>query len=270
MTRTEPTSLTSRLLESTDAAWLAAFRALFGLTLAISMWRFIANDWVVRFFVEPSFFFKYWGFGWVPPLSGPALQTLVVALGVLALAVAAGVAFRLSAVLLALGLTYLQLLDVSTYLNHYYLAGLLCWLLAASPAARSWSVDAWLARRLLGRAPASERVARGWLYLFRFQLGLVYGFAALAKAQPDWLLHAQPLRIWLGASAELPILGRLLAQLTAGRVRRCRHGLEPSGLKRVALPCGVRSGHALPPRSGAQTSAQGAVGNARSRLPPLH
>jgi len=211
VTRTEPASLTSRLLEGTDAAWLAVFRALFGVTLAVSMWRFVANDWITRFFVEPKFFFKYWGFGWVPALSGPALHTLVVGLGALGLAVAAGVAFRLSALLLALGLTYLQLLDVSTYLNHYYLAGLLCWLLAASPAARLWSVDSWLAQRFLGRSPEPERSARAWLYLFRLQIGLVYGFAALAKAQPDWLWHAQPLRIWLGASAELPLLGRLLA-----------------------------------------------------------
>ncbi len=211
MTRTEPVNFTNRLLEGTDAAWLAAFRVLFGLTMAVSMWRFIANDWIARFFVEPSFFFKYWGFAWVQPLSGPALQTLVVALGVLALALAAGAAFRLCAVLLALGLTYLQLIDVSTYLNHYYLAGLLCWLLAASPAARLWSVDAWVARRWLGRPRSPQRAARAWLYLFRFQIALVYGFAALAKAQPDWLLHAQPLRIWLGASAELPLLGRLLA-----------------------------------------------------------
>lgn len=211
MTRTEPRRWTARLLEGTDAAWLAAFRLLFGLTLAVSMWRFIANDWIERFFVEPRFFFKYWGFGWVQPLSGPALHALVVALGGLALAVAAGLAFRLSAALLALGLTYLQLLDVSTYLNHYYLAGLLCWLLAASPAGRSWSLDAWFGRRFLGRAAPSPQAARGWLYLFRFQLAVVYGFAALAKAQPDWLLHAQPLRIWLGASAELPILGRVLA-----------------------------------------------------------
>jgi vitamin K-dependent gamma-carboxylase len=211
VTRIERPNLTSRLLQPTDLAWLATFRVLFGLTLAVSMWRFIANDWITRFFVEPSFYFKYWGFGWVPPLSGPALHTLVVALGVLALAVAAGVAFRASAALLALGLTYLQLLDVSTYLNHYYLAGLLCWLLLASPAGRAWSVDAWLLRRFLGRAPGSERGARAWLYLFRFQIALVYGFAALAKAQPDWLVHAQPLRIWLGASAELPLLGRWLA-----------------------------------------------------------
>jgi vitamin K-dependent gamma-carboxylase len=211
VTRTESTNLKSRLLQPTDLAWLAAFRVLFGLTLAVSMWRFIANDWITRFFVEPRFFFKYWGFGWVQPLSGPALHTLVVALGVLAVAVAAGVAFRASATLLALGLTYLQLLDVSTYLNHYYLAGLLCWLLVVSPAGRAWSVDNWFCRRVLGRPPASERAARAWLYLFRFQIALVYGFAALAKAQPDWLVHAQPLRIWLGASAELPLLGRLLA-----------------------------------------------------------
>jgi hypothetical protein len=105
----------------------------------------------------------------------------------------------------------LQLLDVSTYLNHYYLAALLCWLLLASPAGRAWSVDAWVCRLFLGRAPASERAARAWLYLFRFQIALVYVGAALAKAQPDWLVHAQPLRIWLGASAELPLLGRLLA-----------------------------------------------------------
>lgn len=211
MTPTDGRGLSVRLREPTDMAWLAAFRALFGLTLAVSMWRFIANDWITRFFVEPRFFFKYWGFGWVQPLSGPALHTLVVSLGVLALAVAAGVAFRVSAALLAIGLTYLQLLDVSNYLNHYYLAGLLCWLLLASPAGRLWSFDAWVCQRFFGRAPASERAARAWLYLFRFQIALVYGGAALAKAQPDWLVHAQPLRIWLAASAELPLLGRLLA-----------------------------------------------------------
>ena len=59
-----------RLLEPVDIAWLVAFRIAFGLALAVSMWRFVANDWVHRFFVEPRFFFKYWGFEWVEPLSG--------------------------------------------------------------------------------------------------------------------------------------------------------------------------------------------------------
>jgi vitamin K-dependent gamma-carboxylase len=210
VTRIEASSLVRRLQGPVDGAWLAAFRALFGAAMAVSMWRFIANDWVNRFFVEPRFFFKYWGFSWVEPLSGPALAGLVVGLGVLAVGVAVGCAFRPCALLFALGLSYLQLIDVSTYLNHYYLAGLLAWLLALSPAGRVASVDAWAARRWRGRAE-DDTVALGWLYLFRFQIALVYGFAALAKLQPDWLLHAQPLRIWLGASVDLPLLGRLLA-----------------------------------------------------------
>lgn len=217
MTRTDAKALLSRvvtrLLEPVDAAWLAAFRVLYGLALAVSLGRFIANGWVERFFVEPAFHFKYWGFEWVEPLPGPAMHGLFVALIVLALAVAAGFAFRLAAPAFALGLTYVQLIDVSTYLNHYYLAALFGWLLACSPAHRAWSVDAWLGARL-GRSDPPSRTpgaARAWLYLFRFQVGVVYVFAGLAKAQPDWLLHAQPLRIWLGASTELPVVGPLLA-----------------------------------------------------------
>jgi hypothetical protein len=198
------------LLGPVDAAWLAAFRALFGITLAVSMWRFLANDWVRRFFVEPRFHFKYWGFEWVEPLPEPALTLLVTAVGALSLLLAAGLMFRLSALLVAVGLTYLQLIDVSTYLNHYYLAALLAWLLALSPAGRCYSADAALLSRLR-KTEEQPWCARGWLYLFRFQVGIVYAGAALAKFQGDWLLHAQPLRIWLAASAELPVIGPLLA-----------------------------------------------------------
>jgi vitamin K-dependent gamma-carboxylase len=97
-----------------------------------------------------------------------------------------------------------QLIDVSTYLNHYYLAALLALLLAASPAGKYWSVDAWLTKQ------SRPTVSAAWLYLFRFQVGVVYFFAGMAKLQSDWLLHAQPLRIWLGASTELPVIGPLL------------------------------------------------------------
>jgi hypothetical protein len=196
------------MLRPVDGAWLAAFRVLFGLTLAVSMWRFEHYGWVDRLFVQPRMFFKYWGFSWVQPLSGSGMHWLVWSLGGLSLCVAAGLAFRLAAPLFALGLIYLQLIDVSTYLNHYYLAALLALLLAASPAHRSWSLDARLGQRWFG-ATAPATVSAAWLYLFRFQIGVVYVFAGLAKLQSDWLLHAQPLRIWLGASTSLPILGPL-------------------------------------------------------------
>lgn len=191
------------LLRPVDGAWLAAFRIGYGLALAFSMWRFIAYGWVTDFFVRPTFFFKYWGFEWVQPLPEPWLHALFWGLLGAALCIAAGFLFRALSVLFALGLIYVQLIDVSTYLNHYYLAALLAILLAVSPANRCWSVDAWLMKR---REP---QVSAAWLYLFRVQVGVVYVFAGLAKLQPDWLLHAQPLRIWLGASTSLPVIGPL-------------------------------------------------------------
>lgn len=192
------------LAKPVDIAWLAAFRVTFGIVMFVSMLRFLAYGWVTRFFANPQFFFKYWGFSWVEPLPEPAMQALFAALAACALAIALGVAFRVTALFFAIGLSYVQLIDVSTYLNHYYLASLLAWILAFSPAHRAYSIDAW-------RGGWNERrVAAGWLYLWRVQVGLVYFFAGMAKAQSDWLVHAQPLRIWLGANTELPILGPLL------------------------------------------------------------
>lgn len=206
--------LESTLLRPVDAEWLAVYRALFGLALGISMQRFLAYGWVDTLLVSPRYRFHYWGFEWVEPLSRGHMHALFWALTGLGLAMAAGLAYRVTAPLFALGLTYIQLIDVSTYLNHYYLAALLAWLFAASPAGRAYSVDAWLLRKLRRRGAASEgapppRVAFAWHALFRTQIAVVYLFASIAKAQPDWLLHGQPLGIWLGASTELPVLGRL-------------------------------------------------------------
>ncbi|WP_199694075.1 HTTM domain-containing protein, partial [Sorangium cellulosum] len=186
-----------------DIAWLAAFRALFGLTMCVSMARFIAYGWIDELFVKPSFHFKYWGLAWVEPLPPAGMHALFWALAGLALAIALGLAFRVAAPLFVVGFTYLQVIDVTTYLNHYYLASLLGLLLAASPAHRAWSLDALLARRHERSIPAA------WLYLLRFQVGVVYTFAGLAKAHADWLLHAQPLRIWLGSRTDMPVLGPL-------------------------------------------------------------
>jgi hypothetical protein len=205
--------LEAALLRPVDAAWLAMFRIFFGLLFAISMERFLAHGWVDDLLVRPSFRFHYWGFEWVEPLSPGGMHALFWILAGLALAVATGAAFRVTAPLFAAGLTYIQLIDVSTYLNHYYLAALIAWLLSISPANRTWSVDAWLRKRFgdpsAAWGPGGDRVAAAWLVLFRVQIGLVYFYAGMAKLQSDWLLHGQPLGIWLGASTHLPILGRI-------------------------------------------------------------
>jgi vitamin K-dependent gamma-carboxylase len=200
-----------RLLRPIDAAWLVALRVVYGLIMAVSMGRFIAYGWVDRFFVEPSFHFTYWGLGWVGVLPPWGMHALFWVLAALGLMVSLGLCFRAAALLFVLGFSYVQVVDVATYLNHYYLAALLGLLLALSPAGRAGSIDAWLAAR---RVPAQERglrasdtVAAGWLYLLRFQVGVVYVYAGLAKLHSDWLITGQPLGIWLSSRLDFPLLG---------------------------------------------------------------
>lgn len=190
-----------------DLAWLAAFRFLFGLTMSVSALRFLAYGWVDDLFVRPTFHFKYWGFGWVEPLSSRGMHGVFWALAALSLAMALGLCFRAAALGFVALFTYVQLIDVATYLNHYYLAALLALLLLVSPAHHAFSLDA-----ALGRVPRRDTAPAAWLHLFRLQVGVVYTFAGLAKASSDWLLHAQPLRIWLGSRSGLPMLGPLLSQ----------------------------------------------------------
>lgn len=200
-------ALSAALRRPVDSAWLAAFRVLFGLTLLISSLRFLAYGWIDQLFVAPQFHFKYLGFSWVKVPAAGELHAVFWLIAVLCACVSLGLFFRAAAFGLFVGFTYVQLLDVTTYLNHYYLASLLAVLLACSPAGRTWSLDARFRPRI-----AKDTVPAAWLYLFRFQVAVVYTFAGLAKAHSDWLFHAEPLRIWLLSRTDTPLIGPILAR----------------------------------------------------------
>src|SRR5690606_5786436 len=150
--------------------------------------RFIAEGWVERFYGQPTFFFKYWGFGWVEVAPLPAMYALYGALAVLSLLIALGLFYRVAIVLFFVGFTYAELTDVTNYLNHYYLVCLLSGLMCFMPLERTLSLDA-------RRKPAlrAATVPAWCLYLLRFQVAVVYTYAGLAKFNTDWLLGAQPL-----------------------------------------------------------------------------
>jgi vitamin K-dependent gamma-carboxylase len=76
-------------------------------------------------------------------------------------------------------------------------------LLVVLPANAAWSIDA-------RRDPALRRdTVPAWIvWLVRFQIGIVYVFAGLAKAKVDWLGYGQPLNLWLAARTETPLVGR--------------------------------------------------------------
>lgn len=196
-----------------DAASLAAFRGLFGAVMCAAMLRALLSGWIDEVLVQPTFFFKYPGLEWLPVGPPWVLRLHVGVLAALAACMALGLFYRVAAPLFCLGFLALQALDATNYLNHYYLVVLLSGILSVIPAHRMWSLDA------LRRPAIRDQTIPAWcLWLVRFQLGCVYFFAALAKLQPDWLIHGQPLGIWLQARADLPLLGPLFALPYAGLV----------------------------------------------------
>jgi vitamin K-dependent gamma-carboxylase len=188
-----------------DIAGLVAFRALFGGLMAFASARFLWNGWVDRFFVKPSFFFHYWGMSWVKVLPPAAMHAAFWVMLVASVMVAVGFLYRPAIITLFVVFTYVELIDVSNYLNHYYLVSLLAFLMAALPLNRAGSLDALLWPTL------RAQVVPAWCYtLLRCQVGAVYFYAGLAKLNADWLLHGQPLNIWLTARIEAPLIGPYL------------------------------------------------------------
>jgi hypothetical protein len=191
--RTLAGSIARRLDAPVDGASLAVFRAGFGLLMSAAMIRALARGFVRTLYVEPAFHFTWAGFGWVRPWPGVGMYLHFAALAGLALGIATGIGYRLCATAFFLGFAFVELCDKTGYLNHYYLITLLAALLALGPRARM------------------TNTVPGWYLLaLRFQIGIVYVFAGLAKLNADWLLRAQPLRIWLAARADLPVIGPLV------------------------------------------------------------
>ena len=172
--------LHSALSRPVDAANLAAFRVLLGSVLLLSVVRSLQKGVVSQGFVAPQFFFPHHGFAWLPPPGGYA-YALYGLLGVLAVCLGAGLYTRLAAGLFCLLFSYLHVVDLTYYLNHYYLVTLLTALLATVPI--GGVACAW-------RRAGAQRVPACVLALFRFQIGLVYFFGGVAKLKNDWLLQS--------------------------------------------------------------------------------
>ena len=56
-------NLNNYLEKNTEAAPLAVFRIFFGLMMFASIIRFWANGWIDKLYIQPKFFFSYYGFG---------------------------------------------------------------------------------------------------------------------------------------------------------------------------------------------------------------
>ena len=189
-----------------EAAPLAVFRIFFGFMMLFSILRFWAYGWIDKLYIQPRFFFSYYGFEWVKPI-GNFTYLLFAICGLSAFFVALGVRYRISIILFFLSFTYIELMDKTTYLNHYYFISILSFLMIFLPAEAYFSVDA-----RNNKQKAYQFVPAWTINSIKLLLGIVYFYAGLAKLNSDWLFKAMPLKIWLPSKFDIPFIGDLLGQ----------------------------------------------------------
>lgn len=182
----------------------AVFRIAFGLIGAMVAVRYIGYGWVGELLVDPPRHFAYPGFSWVHPWPEPWMSIHVGVMGLAAIGVALGWRYRISLATFLLLFAYMELIDRTLYINHYYWIALTALVMLFLPLNRVWSLDA------RGKGWGSK-IPSGAVWTLRFQVGFVYVFAGLAKINGDWLAHGEPLATWLGARTDLPLVGPLFS-----------------------------------------------------------
>ena len=188
-----------------DSSPLAVFRILFGVLMFFSIVRFWYNGWIETVYIEPLLHFKYYGFEWVKSLN--EWNYLLFALcAVTSILIAIGYKYKISIILFFLSFTYIELIDKTTYLNHYYFVSIISFILIFVPANCKFSVDSF--RNKI----EYEKVPIWTIDVIKVMLFIVYFYAGLAKINSDWLIRAMPLSIWLPGKYDLPIIGFLMDQ----------------------------------------------------------
>ncbi|MDO7138726.1 HTTM domain-containing protein [Algibacter lectus] len=198
-------NISTYLNKTTSAAPLAVFRVFFGIMMCLSIVRFWYNDWIDLLYIQPKFHFTYFGFEFIKPL-GVYTYVLFAICGIAALFVALGFKYRIAIITFFLSFTYIELMDKTTYLNHYYFITLLSFIMIFLPANAHFSVDNIFRRKTYQSIP-------NWtIDSIKLLLGIVYFYAGLAKLNSDWLFKAMPLKIWLPSKYDLPFIGENLMQ----------------------------------------------------------
>ena len=184
---------------------LAVFRIGFGILMCYSIIRFWRKGWIETLYLDPIFHFSYYGFEWAKPL-GEFTYVLFIICFVSSLFITIGFKYRISIILFFLSFTYIELMDKTTYLNHYYFISILSFLMCFLPLNSNFSLDNVINQKTYSKVPS-------WtIDSIKFLLCIVYFYAGLAKLNSDWLVEAMPLKIWLPSKFDLPLIGENLMQ----------------------------------------------------------
>lgn len=153
-------------------------------------------------YVAPKMFFPFYGFEWVKPLPEAGMYIVFGALLFASLGILLGALYRFCAVVFFILFTYVELIDKTNYLNHYYFISLISFILVFLPCAKNFSFD----NKFFKRTELTN-IPHFFVLLPQLQMFLVYFFAGVAKINYDWLFEAQPLKMWLPAFSHYSLIG---------------------------------------------------------------
>ena len=101
--------------------------------MLVALIRFWANGWIYNIYIEPDFHFKYVGFEWVDDLG--QFTYMLYALAIVAcFGIILGYHYRIAMIAFFVLFTYTELIDKTTYLNHYYFTSCVAFILCFLPA----------------------------------------------------------------------------------------------------------------------------------------
>ena len=171
----------------------------------VSIVRFWKNGWIQTLYIEPKFHFTYYGFSWINDFAGfTYILFFICALS--SISICLGYKYRASIIIFFLSFTYIELIDKTTYLNHYYFISSISFLMCSLPLNCFYSLDSYLSNK-------SYSIVKKWTVdSLKLMLCIVYFYAGIAKINSEWLLKAMPLSIWLPSKYDLPIIGQNLMQ----------------------------------------------------------
>ena len=184
---------------------LVVFRGLFGLLMAIESLGAIATGWVHKVYVTSHITFPILTTEWPYANLGSLMLPWFVVMGIAGILVMVGWHYYLSTTALAILWTIAYLGQKTYYNNHYYLAAVLCWVMVFMPTHHRAALD-------VGRRVPRALTCPAWIHTaFKFQLLIVFSFAAVAKFNTGWL-SGDFLSVVLLKKDSIPILGPLLVQ----------------------------------------------------------
>lgn len=192
------------LNKEVSIAPLITLRVLFGGVMLFSFIRLISNGWVESLYVDLDFYFTFFDFIRYP--GDFYIYLIFYSLIILSIFIIIGFYYKFSISLFFILFTYIELLEKSYYLNHYYFVSVLSFALIFLPLGNDFSIDSLIKRN-------HQKTIQNWQLLIpKILISIVYFYAGIAKLNSDWLIEAMPLKLWLPASSDLFLIGGLLKE----------------------------------------------------------